>query len=169
MKKRFLALSLSLAMALSLLLSACGNTSSGGENKDLDKVYELSFTIHDPATSAKVKYYESLAEQTKEATNGKVVITVYSGGSLLAPTDVAEGVLTGAADIGWLYTAFFPGQFPLTEAISLPMLFEDHGQATEVFNDLYEQSEELRARSEEHTSELQSHSENSQAVFGLRK
>ncbi len=147
--KKFLALTLSACM-LSALLTACGSSapaSTDGASTDSanpDKVYELSFTIHDPATSAKVAYYEDLAAQTLEATNGGVKITVYPGGTLVAATDVAEGVLTGAADMGWLYTAFFPGQFPLTEAISLPMILQDSIQGTKVFQGMYAQNTDLQ-------------------------
>lgn len=140
--KKILALILALSMCFGLL-AGCGNSAS--KTDDEDKVYELSFTIHDPATSVRTLYYEELAEKTRQATNGKVDITVYPGGTLVASTDVAEGVQAGTADMGWLLTTFFPGQFPLSEVITLPMMFEDSYVASEVLLDMYEQSPELQA------------------------
>lgn len=138
------------AFALISALSLCfgllaGCESSGTSSNEYDKVYQLSFAIHDPEDSLRTLYYERLAEQTSEATNGKVKITVVPGGKLLASTDVAEGIPAGAADMGWLLTTFFPGQFPLSEAVTLPMLFEDSYVASQVLLDLYERSPELQA------------------------
>ena len=165
--KRILTAVLSLALVLVMFAGCGGSASSGGaaqttakseaktetkseaktEAKPADdgQVYELSFTIHDPAESKKTAYYQELAAKTLEATNGKLNITVYPAGSLVASTDVAEAVLNDVADIGWMCVPFFPGQFPLTEVASLPMLAKSSKQATTVLNKLYEESEALRA------------------------
>lgn len=132
-------------LALSLCFALLAGCRSGGLSADKkDKVYELTFSIHDPADSVRTRYYEQLADKTREATGGKVEITVVPDGALLASTDVAEGVQAGTADMGWLLTTLFPDQFPLTEAVTLPMLFEDSYAATQVLLDLYEQSPELQ-------------------------
>jgi len=135
-----------------MLFAACSsnNKPSSTDGADStaanpDKVYEISFSMHDPATSAKLKYYQELADKTKAATNGGLKITIYPSGTLVAGTDAAEGVLSGATDMGWLFTAFFPGQFPILEAISLPMITDDSIVGTKVIQALYEESEELQA------------------------
>lgn len=48
-------------------------------------------------------------------------ITIYAGATLSAAADVADKVMAGAVDIGWLYTAYFADQCPLTDIINLPM------------------------------------------------
>jgi TRAP-type C4-dicarboxylate transport system substrate-binding protein len=54
--------------------------------------------------------------------------------------------MDGAADIGWLYTMFYPGQFPLTEVVALPMNGPTHpAQTAEVLWDLYDGTPELQA------------------------
>ena len=154
-----------LICVLAMSMYACGSSSSSSapaatdtkseaaapaETKEEAKpatdgeVYELSFTIHDPATSAKTHAYEELAKQVEEATDGHVIITVYSAGSLVAGTDVAEAVLNGVADMGWLCTPFFPGQFPLNEAVVLPMMTNDGMKSSEVLNKLYAENEDLQ-------------------------
>ena len=124
------------------LLAGCGSLKTAGRKND--KVYELSFAIHDPADSVRTLYYEQLAEQTREATGGKVNITVVADGRLLSSSDVAEGVQAQTADMGWVLTTLYPDQFPLSEAVTLPMLFEDSYVASQVLLDLYEQSPELQ-------------------------
>ena len=159
-KRRILSLLLSACMTIALLSSCSSNTGSSGGSTDPGtggsttpsdsgtadpgQTYELSFTIHDPATSSKTQKYEELAAAVKEATNGAVNITVFSGGTLVASTDVADMVEGGGADMGWLFTTFFPGQFPLTEVISLPMVFTDSITATKTLLALYEQSPDLQ-------------------------
>jgi hypothetical protein len=86
-------------------------TANGGESSEPGKVYELKFTIHDPATSAKTIKYQELADEVYEATNGGVKITIYPGGSLAAAGDVAEAVKSGLADMGWLCTPLHPASF----------------------------------------------------------
>ena len=159
-KRRILSLLLSACMTIALLSSCSSNTGSSGGSTDPGtggsttpsdsgtadpgQTYELSFTIHDPATSSKTQKYEELAAAVKEATNGAVNITVFSGGTLVASTDVADMVEGGGADMGWLFTTFFPGQFPLTEVISLPMVFTDSITSTKTLLALYEQSPDLQ-------------------------
>jgi TRAP-type C4-dicarboxylate transport system substrate-binding protein len=67
-----------------------------------------------------------------------VKVELYGSGTLAAGTDVVDYVKSGAADIGWIYTAFFSGQFPLTEVVSIPMLGLYHpAQTANVLWDLY--------------------------------
>ena len=105
---------------------------------------DLSFSIHDPAQSAKTQFYYRLADKAREVSDGRVNITVYPGGTLLAATDVAEGILSGAADIGWLFTTFFPGQFPITEVVTLPFILDNNITGAKVLHDLYRESEAMR-------------------------
>lgn len=120
--------------------NAGNNSASGAEGK----TYNLSFTIHDPATSAKTALYQEKADAVAEATNGAVNITIYPAGTLCAAPDVAEGILAGTADMGWLFTPFTTGQFPLTEVVMLPMLFNDLYANSMTIRDLYQETPELR-------------------------
>lgn len=139
--KRVLSLIFACSLCLTLLAGCEASGFSLGRGA---RSYKLTFTIHDPADSVRTRYYEQLADKTREATDGRVDITVVPDGELLASTDVAEGVQAGTADMGWLLTTLFPDQFPLTEAVTLPMLFDDSYTASQVLLDLYEQSPELQ-------------------------
>lgn len=56
--------------------------------------------------------------EVEKATKGRVKIKGVYGGSLLGPTDTLDGVRGGIADLGLMVPAFWPGQFPLTSALS---------------------------------------------------
>lgn len=158
--KKTLALILAIVMAL-CVLTGCGGTSAPATNAPADntgsagntpaapapdgKTYTLSFTIHDPATSAKTALYQEKADLVAAETNGAVNITIYPSGTLCAAPDVAEGILAGTADMGWLFTPFTTGQFPLTEVVMLPMLFNDLYANSMTIRDLYQETPALQA------------------------
>ena len=155
-KSLFLAL---MCVAMLLALCACGNDNSNansnanantGDNNasapaDDGTVYNLSFTIHDPATSVKTQLYQEKADLVKEETNGAVNITIYSSGTLVAATDVAEGIIAGSADMGWMFTPFFTNQFPLTEVVQAPLQFGDVYATSMTVKQMYEEYPEVQA------------------------
>ena len=107
--------------------------------------FEFSLSMHDPLTSNNAMFMQSWGEQVTAATGGNVKVTVYPSGQLAAAADVGEMVETGGVDIGWLFTPFYKGQFPLTEVASIPMVGFDNGTlATNVVWDLYAKYPELQ-------------------------
>lgn len=174
--KKFLSAVLALALVLSLCagLTGCGDDSSsttgssgssttsssgssttgtpsdsnsGSDNSaDTGKVYELTLSMHDPKTTANAIYIQSWIDKIYEATDGHVKITLYDNATLSAATDIGDNVKAGSVDIGWLYTSYYAGQFPLTDVINLPLQgFGDPVVSTEVLwalKDKYEEVEE---------------------------
>jgi TRAP-type C4-dicarboxylate transport system substrate-binding protein len=144
------------------LLAACGGGSndSGSASTETDtetattdtstspaddgKVYELSLSTHDPATSNKTKFHQEWADRVMEAGGGRLKITVYSAGALAGGTAALDTLRTGACDIAWIYPAYFPGQFPKSEVLTLPLGFDTVPQATNVLWDLYESEPALQ-------------------------
>lgn len=146
MKRRYsrlLFMGLALVLLFSLL-AGCGNGSSKDSKSGNGEPHKISFSIGDPSTASKTIFYQGLADKTREATNGGLDITVYSGGTLFAHLEVCEGVLSGAADMGWFYTPWNPDQYPLTEVIGLPMTFGNQLAATYAIRKLYEETPELQ-------------------------
>jgi TRAP-type C4-dicarboxylate transport system substrate-binding protein len=141
-----------LAAGVSLLLAGCGggsasagDSSAASSSGSTEDTYTLSLTMHDPVTSSIGLIYQDWADQVEEATDGHVKVELYGSGTLAAGTDVVDYVKSGAADIGWIYTAFFSGQFPLTEVVSIPMLGLYHpAQTANVLWDLYEDNDALQ-------------------------
>ena len=138
-------------LALVLSLGACDSgsskkptTSAGASKKPVN--YELSLSMHDPATSNNGKFLQAWADSINTKTGGHVKITIYYSGSLASAADVGEMVETGGVDIGWIYTSFYKGQFPLTEITALPMAgFGDAVTTTRVLWDLYDKYDALKA------------------------
>ncbi len=163
-KKKVLAIIISTLMLLTIC-SGCGsgsstttNTSSAAQNdgneqstapSDDGKVYELSLSTHDPVTSNKTIYLQEWADEVKEASGGRLNITVYSGGALAAGTAALDALRTGVCDIAWVYTSYFSGQFPLCEVICNPIGISSVPQATNVLYDLYDKYEALQQEVDE--------------------
>jgi TRAP-type C4-dicarboxylate transport system substrate-binding protein len=132
--------SLKIVLCAVLLFVLCGGAAQAADS------FKFSFTTHDPVTSTQTKMHQQWADSIKEKTGGRVEITIYPGGSLSAATEALDAVKTGAADIGWIFTSFYPGQFPLTDVISLPLIgVSSPPQGTNVLWDLYADSDALRA------------------------
>ncbi len=151
--KKLLAILLSAAMIL-VICTACGSTSSdtagesgtgnSGSGGSTDDYYTFNLSMHDSAETVSGKYLQSWADEINELTDGHVTITIHFSATLSAATDVADNVLAGAVDIGWLYTAYYAGQFPLSEVITLPLQgFGDCVVSTEVLWDLYNEYDEM--------------------------
>ena len=134
MKKRiFLLLTLLLLLSLSLGLMGCGSSGGTVQGGDTDKVYTFTLSMHDPKTTANAIYIQSWIDAVDKATNGHVKITLYDNATLSAATDIGDNVKSAAVDIGWLYTSYYAGQFPLSDVINMPMQgFGDPVVSTEV-------------------------------------
>ena len=133
--KRTIAVLLMLVLTLGLFacLSACGSKDKGGAPAADDKVYTFTLSMHDPKTTANAVYIQSWIDSIDKATNGHVKITLYDNATLSAATDIGDNVKSAAVDIGWLYTSYYAGQFPLSDVINMPMQgFGDPVVSTEV-------------------------------------
>jgi TRAP-type C4-dicarboxylate transport system substrate-binding protein len=107
--------------------------------------FEFSLSVHDPLESNNTKHWMQWADQVSQATDGHVKIVIFPSSQLATGPDVGEMVETGGVDIGWLFTPFYPAQFPLTEVASVPMAGFDNGSlATNVLWDLYAKYPELQ-------------------------
>lgn len=157
--KRVLTIILAIVLVASLAAGCGGNSSSSGnsassapsssasapESSAPQVVHKLNFSLGDPASSIKARFYQGLADKTREATNGGLDITIHSGGTLFSHLEVREGVLSGAADMGWFCTPWASGQYPLAEVFNLPLQYGNHRATTYAFNELYKRSPELQA------------------------
>jgi TRAP-type C4-dicarboxylate transport system substrate-binding protein len=100
--------------------------------------------MHDPVTSSNGLFYQAWADAISEATDGHVKITLYGSGTLAAAADVGAMVESGGADIGWVYTSYYKGQFPLSDVLTLPLCgFGDPVVGTNVLWDLYDKYPQL--------------------------
>lgn len=62
------------------------------------------------------------ADDLRAQTNGELDIRVFPAGQMGPPPRQYDLVRTGVADFAFIFTAFYPGRFPLTDLLSLPFL-----------------------------------------------
>jgi len=102
------------------------------------KPIELTYAQFQPAQHFNNKLSESYAKEIEKRTNGKVKITVYSGGTLVAADKTYSGIVTGIADMGMSCMAYTRGKFPLSEVIDLRLGYKTGVAATKLINLFYE-------------------------------
>lgn len=88
-----------------------------------DKVVTLKYaTMNAPTSWHHTEFYVKWAEKVNQVTQGRVVVKIFPAQTLGKATSFFDMVQTGMADIALGVNAYNPGQFPLTEMMSLPMM-----------------------------------------------
>ncbi|MDR2486845.1 MAG: hypothetical protein LBD12_02670, partial [Clostridiales Family XIII bacterium] len=170
MKKRTLLITLAMILILSMFaMAACGgdpapsgggdeptgDAAPAGDTADLPDM-ELTLTMHDPDTSRVGQALQAWADTVSQMTDGHLKISIFGSGSLAPGPEALNFVMNGSADIGWLYTMFYPDQFTLTEVVALPMNGPTHpAQTAEVLWDLYDSTPELKKELDDKVKLLQ--------------
>jgi len=125
-----------------LLVIACApsSTSTGpGAAKPSSDVIELKLACYDPTPAYGNKgVMIPWAKSIEEATDGRVKITLYSGGSLGKAPDHYEMVVSGVCDMSKFMPEMTPGLFPVCEATQLPGLFPNAETLAYVFHQIVE-------------------------------
>jgi TRAP-type C4-dicarboxylate transport system substrate-binding protein len=82
---------------------------------------KLSYANFPPAPTFPCVQMERWKQEVEKRTNDKVKVDTYPGGTLLHAKNMFDGVAAGTADIGCTCTSYFPGMFPIVEAVDLPL------------------------------------------------
>lgn len=142
-----------LALSLMLVLAACGGGAapSGGSSAkpaavedesapaDDGKPIELSYAFFAPAGTFPAKQMEKWKEELEKRTNGKVVVNLFPGGTLLDAANMYNGVRNKVADIGLSVMTYDPSKFPLMTIAELPHGFPNAKVASQVVFDLMQE------------------------------
>jgi TRAP-type C4-dicarboxylate transport system substrate-binding protein len=102
-----------------------------------EKSISLNYSIHFPAPHTVTGLAKEWAKEIEKRTDGRVKVTVFPGGTLLAADKCYDGVVKGIADIGFAVPALTRGRFPLTEVIDLPLGYRSATGATRLINEFY--------------------------------
>jgi TRAP-type transport system periplasmic protein len=113
MKKRLAILSIGIMMPL-LLVSPLFTPPAHAQ-------ITLSYANFPPAPTFPCVQMERWKTEIEKRTNGKVKVNTYPGGTLLHAKNMFDGVAAGTADIGCTCPSYFPGMFPVVEAVDLPV------------------------------------------------
>ncbi|NTV89739.1 MAG: TRAP transporter substrate-binding protein DctP [Clostridiales bacterium] len=106
----------------------------------------LMLTQHDPDNSLPGQYCHAWAKMVYEKSKGRIEVIVNNGGSLAKPTESLDKVKDGAVDIAWGLQSFYPGQFTMTDGLSLPYLpYTNSSQASDVMMNIWENTDLLKS------------------------
>jgi TRAP-type C4-dicarboxylate transport system substrate-binding protein len=118
-----------------------------GGNEGFAETPEVSLmlTQHDPDNSLPGQYCHAWADLVYQQSKGRIEVVVNNGGSLAKPTESLDKVKDGAVDLAWGLQSFYPGQFPMSDGLSLPYLpYTSAAQASEIMMDIWENSDLLK-------------------------
>ena len=135
-------ISLLLVMVFVFALASCANsndTSNESENSEADAsaavstdtetddstddgtVYKLNYATPDSPDSLRYIYLEeAVVNKIEELSEGRIEITIYTGGSLAGTGSVIQGCWDGICDMGIDIPVFYAGAFPYAELIGTP-------------------------------------------------
>lgn len=137
MKKLQRILALALCLVMVLALAACGNSSAPADNNANanapadnsnaapagdGKVYSFNIDFPNPETASAYKALVDWSDYLKEQSGGRLDMKIYSGGALGALPDCVTNCETGVTDGFWSGVTIYPGVFPATEVMGLPMI-----------------------------------------------
>jgi C4-dicarboxylate-binding protein DctP len=105
-----------LVPAVTLTIAGCGSATD-------DTVYTVKLHHGSADTTSKHKGAVRFAELVSEATDGKVVVTVYPSSQLGNDTEAAEYIQTGSIEAGLIPTAKLSGFYSPIQVLDLPFLF----------------------------------------------
>ncbi len=102
-----------------------------------EKPMQLKFSdFTPPAAKMARRVFGPWAKEIEELTNGRVKVTLYSGGVLGGLSQQYELALTGTADIACMDASNIPGVFPRADVITLPLFWKSNEVASRVYWDL---------------------------------
>jgi len=113
--KKFKFQAIVFASICALIFAFYGNSSAAD-------VQELRFSTHIPTFAPIVKLYQQWGDEVGKATNGKIKVTMYAGGTLLKPADTISGIKSGIADIGLITAENNANERPLLPILGLAFL-----------------------------------------------
>jgi TRAP-type C4-dicarboxylate transport system substrate-binding protein len=110
------------------------------------KTYRLKFGHHNPPNAfVNADGTDVWAKAIETRTNGRVKIDMYPSSMLGRAQDNYDAVKNGVIDITWSFVAYYPGRFPLTEVLNLPMLGVDKASVgSKIIWDLYQNTPYLK-------------------------
>lgn len=116
------------------LLVGCSQETSSDSTGP--KPIKLTYSVFFPPTHVQAKLAEEWAQEVAKRSQGRVQITVFSGGALTKADHCYQGVVDGISDIGMSAFAYTRGRFPLLEGLDLPVGYPDGATATRIAHTL---------------------------------
>ena len=87
-----------------------------------DDVYTFNIDFPNPETASAFRALKDWAAYLEEKSEGRLIMKIYSGGALGALPDCVMNCESGVTDGFWSGVTIYPGVFPATEVMALPMI-----------------------------------------------
>jgi TRAP-type C4-dicarboxylate transport system substrate-binding protein len=113
------------------------------------KPIELSYAVFYPPAHKHTASAIEWSKDIEKRTNGRVKITVYSGGTLTPADKTYLGVIKGIADIGWSVAGYTKGRFPFSEVLELPFGVKNAVTCSRMINDFYKKFPQMQKEFDE--------------------
>ncbi len=102
-----------------------------------EEVIRLKFSNVFPAPHRVGILHDHWCKDLEKATNGRVKVSFFPGGTLTPPAQTYDSVVKGIADIGASVFSYTRGKFPLTEVIDLPLGYKNGYVANKLIMEYY--------------------------------
>lgn len=121
-------------LLVTFVLGGCAAQEETKSNPEAEKkVFEFTLAHFQPPThEIETILIQDWIKRIEEATDGRVKITSYPGGTLLQGPEIYEGVVSGAADIGHSCYAYTRGRFPVMEAFMVPGIAYNNAKVSDL-------------------------------------
>lgn len=127
-----------------LALSGCGASGGGSGDAGGDGAVNFKFASYNIPNAAESIASKQWAEQVADATDGNVTVDFFYQESLLSGSETLQGVADGRADMGFVATAYYPAELPLSNVAGVPFVTDNAEAQGRAYLDLYESNEDLR-------------------------
>jgi TRAP-type C4-dicarboxylate transport system substrate-binding protein len=158
-KRHYAALTGIILIAILTLFAGCTSTPSvktdtaNGSTSSISPagnsgIVELKLAHAWATTHLMQKVITTWADEVNKATNGRVKVAIYPGGTLSPANRLYISVATGALDMACMQDSDTPGKFPISSAVELPFMGDSAAVATRILYELmakYPQINEERA------------------------
>ena len=144
-----------ISLMIPALITSCGDGNGDGEAVTVTvtetvevgagptlapgETIELIVANYFPAPAGQSTLLEEFCLELEERTGGRVQAEYFTGGTLLGPTAMFQGVLDGVADIGYSHVYYTPGRMPVTEGLGLPLGYTTAWVGGHVMDDFYDE------------------------------
>jgi TRAP-type transport system periplasmic protein len=119
------------------VLMFCIQFTSPIVNAAEEQVIKLKFSNIFPAPHRVSILHEQWCRDVEKATNGRVKLSYFPGGTLTPPAQTYDSVVKGIADVGASVFGYTRGKFPLTEVIDCPLGYKNGYVANKLINAYY--------------------------------
>jgi TRAP-type C4-dicarboxylate transport system substrate-binding protein len=148
-------------LSLALLMAACGDGGATAETADDDsdtdaeavdvtddEVIQLRFAHWFPPDNIHAQSHQWWADEIEARTDGRVQIEMFFSEGLCPTDEIVPCQRDGRADLGNWSSVWHPGEFVLTNLVTVPFITDQPEAPMRAFAELYETNDDFRAQYE---------------------